>query len=36
MITISKENYEIIVNHARKELPNEACGLIAGRKDGED
>ena len=36
MITLSKDDYERIVNHARKELPNEACGLIAGKKDGSD
>ena len=36
MIRISKEDYQKIVNHALSELPNEACGLIAGRIDGED
>lgn len=36
MITISKENYEKIINHARKELPDEACGLIAGKADGAE
>ncbi|MCM1167309.1 MAG: M67 family metallopeptidase [Lachnospiraceae bacterium] len=36
MVIISKENYEKIVAHALSELPNEACGLIAGKIDGED
>lgn len=36
MIRISKEDYQKIVDHAFSELPNEACGLIAGRIDGED
>lgn len=36
MIKISKENYRKIVDHAIAELPNEACGLIAGRIDGAD
>ena len=35
MITLSKENYEKILEHAQKNLPEEACGLIAGRIDGE-
>lgn len=29
-ITLKKEDYEKILAHARKELPDEACGLIAG------
>ena len=36
MIRISKEDYQKIVAHAATELPNEACGLIAGKIDGED
>lgn len=36
MIKISKENYQKIVYHAIAELPNEACGLIAGKVDGTD
>lgn len=34
MIKISKENYQKIVEHAVAELPNEACGLVAGSIDG--
>lgn len=30
MLQIKKSDYEKILAHARKELPNEACGLIAG------
>lgn len=30
MIKISKSDYDKIVAHAKKELPNEACGLIGG------
>ena len=35
-ITIKIEDFEKIVSHARKELPDEACGLIGGidREDG--
>lgn len=33
-IEIKKEDYEKLLSHARSELPNEACGLIAGREDG--
>jgi proteasome lid subunit RPN8/RPN11 len=36
MITLSKSDYEKILAHAEKELPDEACGLIAGVLDGED
>ena len=30
MITISAKDYENLGAHAKSELPNEACGLIAG------
>ena len=36
MITLAKEDYEKILAHAEKELPNEVCGLIAGEKNGSD
>ena len=35
MITISKDNYEKILAHAQKNLPEEACGLIAGEETAE-
>lgn len=31
MVELRREQYERIVSQARDELPNEACGLIAGR-----
>ena len=36
MITMSKNDYEIILKPDRENLPEEACGLIAGTKDGND
>ncbi|MCR5698417.1 MAG: M67 family metallopeptidase [Treponemataceae bacterium] len=30
MITLKKSDYEKILSHARTNLPEEACGLIAG------
>ena len=36
MIKLTKDDYEKIVEHARAQLPNEACGLIAGEKSGGD
>lgn len=36
MIRISEENYRKIIEYATEHLPNEACGLIAGKLDGED
>ncbi|MBQ8356278.1 MAG: M67 family metallopeptidase [Clostridia bacterium] len=36
MIRISKKDYQKIVDHAIAQLPNEACGLIAGKIDGAD
>ena len=37
MITLNKSDYEKILSHARTNLPEEACGLIAGtiEEDGE-
>ena len=36
MIKLSKSDYEKILAHAEKELPNEDCGLIGGIIDGEN
>lgn len=36
MIIISKEDYQKIIDHAVSELPREACGLVAGKLEGED
>jgi proteasome lid subunit RPN8/RPN11 len=38
MIRIKQSDYEKIIEHAKKNLPEEACGLIAGTKteDGAD
>ena len=33
MIKLKKSDYEKILNHARENLPEEACGLIAGTID---
>lgn len=36
MLYLRRKDYDIILNHAVKGLPNEACGLIAGKVSGED
>ena len=36
MIKLKKSDYEIILAHAKKEAPVEACGLIAGHIEGDD
>ena len=36
MIKLKRSDYSRIVEHAEKEAPLEACGLIAGELDGED
>ena len=36
MIVIDKSDYEKILAHAIQQLPEEACGLIAGEKNGDD
>ena len=33
-IVMKKEDYETILDHCRKGLPNEACGLLAGTVEG--
>lgn len=32
-VKLSRADYEKMLEHARRELPNEACGLIAGIDD---
>ncbi len=32
---MKKADYEKILAHAKENLPEEACGLIAGTKDGD-
>ena len=34
MIKLTKSDFEKILAHAVKELPDEACGLIAGTVEG--
>ncbi|MEU6539390.1 M67 family metallopeptidase [Streptomyces sp. NPDC047000] len=36
MLTITRDLYDRIVAHARKDHPDEACGAIAGPDDGSD
>lgn len=36
MITLKKADYEKMLTHAKKELPNEACGLLAGVIEGTE
>lgn len=33
MLFMSKEDYDIILEHCKKGLPNEACGLLGGVKE---
>ena len=35
MIKLTRSDYEKILAHAEKELPDEACGLIAGTIEGD-
>lgn len=35
MLTIDRESYDAIIAHARKDHPDEACGVIAGA-EGSD
>jgi proteasome lid subunit RPN8/RPN11 len=34
-VRLKVSDYEAILGHARAELPNEACGLLGGRLDGD-
>lgn len=34
MLTLKQSDYDKIVSHAKANLPEEACGLIAGIKNG--
>lgn len=36
MISMTKKDYELILEHAKSCVPEEACGLIAGVKNGGD
>ena len=36
MISMTKKDYELILEHAKSCVPEEACGLIAGVKNGDD
>ncbi len=36
MLYLKKHDYHKILSYCRKELPEEACGLLAGRKQGAD
>lgn len=36
MIKLTKSDFKKILAHAVKELPDEACGLIAGTVEGGD
>lgn len=36
MIILEKGIIERMTSQARQELPNECCGILAGRKNGED
>jgi proteasome lid subunit RPN8/RPN11 len=35
MLRLNKNDYDRIVAHAKQNLPEEACGLIAGSKEGD-
>lgn len=35
MLVLKKADYEKIVAHAKKNLPEEACGLLGGTKEGD-
>lgn len=33
MIVITKQQYEDILNHSLKAIPNEACGILGGKEE---
>ena len=35
MIHFSKKIYDAVIQHARAGYPNEACGILAGPRQGE-
>ena len=35
MLKLKKEDYEKILDHCRKGLPNESCGLLGGTIEGD-
>lgn len=35
MIYILKQEYEKIIEHAKKEFPNECCGFLSGNKEDD-
>ena len=35
MLKLDKKDYEKILEHCKKGLPNEACGLIGGKIEGD-
>lgn len=35
MIVLNKSHYEQILRHSLEALPNEACGLLGGRTEGD-
>ncbi len=36
MIYLTKDDYNLILSHAKNNLPEEACGLLGGVIDGEN
>ncbi len=36
MLYLRKQDYDLIVKYCRQRLPEEACGLLGGTKDGGD
>jgi proteasome lid subunit RPN8/RPN11 len=36
MLFLTKNDYDKILKHCEAGLPDEACGLIGGTKDGND